>query len=70
VWQARASRLWKRYLRAAASLAGLLGTIILRITYFILLPPFAWLAKRAERREQPGWTPIPRDRNDSPTRQY
>ena len=70
VWQARASRLWKRYLRAAAALAGLLGTLILRIQYFILLPPFAWLAKRAERREQPGWTPIPRDRNDSPTRQY
>jgi hypothetical protein len=70
VWQARARRLWKRYLRAAAALAGLLGTIVLRITYFILLPPFAWLAKRAERREQPGWTPIPRDRNDSPTRQY
>src|SRR6266571_4454332 len=66
----RASRLWKRYLRAAAALAGLLGTLILRIQYFILLPPFAWLAKRAERREQPGWTPIPRDRNDSPTRQY
>ena len=70
VWRARASRLWKRYLRAAAALAGLLGTLILRIQYFILLPPFAWFAKRAERREQPGWTPIPRDRNNSPTRQY
>src|SRR6266571_9460368 len=70
VWQARASRLWKRYLRAAATVAGLLGTLILGIQYFILLPPFAWLAKRAQRREQPGWTPIPRDRNDSPTRQY
>ncbi|PYR23397.1 MAG: rubrerythrin family protein, partial [Acidobacteria bacterium] len=70
VWQARASRLWKRYLRAAAALAGLISTLILRIQYFILLPPFAWLAKRAERRERPGWTPIPRDRNDSPTRQY
>jgi len=70
VWQARASRLWKRYLRAAATVAGLLGTLILGIQYFILLPPFAWLAKRAQRREQPGWTPIPCDRNDSPTRQY
>ena len=70
VWQARASRLWKRYLRAAAALAGLIGTLVLRIQYFILLPPFAWLAKRAERRERRGWTPIPRDRNDSPTRQY
>ena len=26
--------------------------------YFVLLPPFAWLAKRASRREPIGWTPI------------
>ena len=70
LWSARASRLWKRYLRAAAALAGLIGTLILTIQYFILLPPFAWFAKRAERREQPGWTPIPGARNESPTSQY
>src|SRR5207244_7783548 len=29
VWQARASRLWKRYLRVAAAVAGVLGTAIL-----------------------------------------
>src|SRR2546425_231237 len=33
-------------------------------------PPFAWFAKRAERRESPGWMPIPRDRDRSPTSQY
>src|SRR5712691_9299982 len=70
VWQARGSRLWKRYLRVAAAVAGVLGTAILTIVYFVVLAPFAWVAKRAQRREQPGWTPIPRDRNDSPTRQY
>ena len=29
--------------------------------YFVVLPPFAWLAKRAERREPVGWTPIARE---------
>jgi rubrerythrin len=70
VWQARASRLWKRYLRVAAALAGVVGGAILLLQYFVLLPPFAWLAKRAERREPPGWIPISRDRDESPTSQY
>ena len=70
VWWARASRLWKRYLRVAAALAGLLGALMLSIQYFVLLPPFAWFAKRAARREPSGWTPISRDRNVSPTSQY
>jgi hypothetical protein len=70
LWRARASRLWKRYVRVAAALAGLLGTLILTIQYFILLPPFAWFAKRVARRERPGWTPIPRDRDRSPASQY
>ena len=70
VWRARASRLWKRYLRVAAALAGLIGTAILTIMYFIVLAPFAWLAKRAERREPHGWIPIARSRRDSPTSQY
>ncbi len=70
VWRARASRLWNRYLRLAAALAGLLGTIILILQYFVLLPPFAWLARRAARRERPGWSPIRRGRDDSLTSQY
>ena len=70
VWRARASRLWKRYVRVAVALAGLLGTIVLTIQYFVLLPPFAWLAKRAQRREPLGWTPISRDRRDSPASEY
>jgi hypothetical protein len=37
--------------------------------YFVVLPPFAWLAKRAERREPRGWTPIAAD-HDSPSSQY
>ena len=58
VWRARASRLWRRYVRVAAAVAGGFGTLILTIQYFILLPPFAWLAKRAQRREPPGWAPL------------
>lgn len=70
VWQARASRLWKRYVRVAAAVAGLLGTVILTVLYFVLLAPFAWLAKRAHQREPIGWAPSVQDKNDSPTSQY
>src|SRR5476649_2454993 len=70
VWLARASRLWKRYLRVAVGVANLMGTAILTILYFVVLPPFAWLAARAERREPAGWTPIRQEGKDSPTSQY
>jgi hypothetical protein len=70
VWRARASRLWKRYLRLAAVVAGVFGTAMLTIQYFILLPPFAWMARRAARRESPGWVPISRDHIESPTSHY
>ncbi len=70
VWRARASRLWHRYLRVAAIVAGLIGDTIMTIMYFVLLPPFAWAARRAERRETPGWQQIPRDRAESPTSLY
>jgi len=70
LWRARLSRLWKGYLRLATALAGILGSIILTIQYFIMLPPFAWLAKRAERREHAGWTPVSPERNGSLDRQY
>ena len=70
LWRARASRLWKRYVRVAAALAGVVGTGILTVQYFIVLPPFAWVARRAARREPPGWLPIPRHRHAPPTSQY
>jgi len=70
LWRARLSRLWKAYLRLAAALAGAIGGLILTIQYFILLPPFALLTKRAERQEPTGWTPISPRRNDSLKRQY
>jgi hypothetical protein len=70
VWRARASRLWKRYLRLAALVAGAFGTAMLTLQYFVLIPPFAWLARRAGRREPVGWVPISREHVESPTSQY
>jgi hypothetical protein len=55
LWKARLNRLWKGYLRFAVALGSLMGGILLTLQYFILLPPFAWAAKRAERREAQGW---------------
>jgi bacterioferritin (cytochrome b1) len=55
LWKARLGRLWKAYLRVAAALASVLGTVILRVQYFVVLPPFALLARRAAKREPPGF---------------
>jgi hypothetical protein len=70
LWRARLSRLWKAYLRLATSLAAILGSILLTIQYFFLLPPFAWLAKRAAHRERFGWTMVSPVHSDSLDRQY
>jgi hypothetical protein len=70
LWRARLSRFWKAYLRLATGLAGILGSLLLTSQYFVLLPPFAWLAKRAARRELSGWTMIHAGQRDSLERQY
>lgn len=63
LWKARLSRFWKAYLRVMSAIAGVMGIVILTVQYFILLPPFAFLAKRAARREAQGWTQVS-DRHD------
>jgi rubrerythrin len=63
LWKARLSRLWRAYLRAASAIAGMIGTVILTVQYFILLPPFALLAKRAAHREPAGWVPAAPERS-------
>jgi hypothetical protein len=70
IWRARVSRLWKAYLRTAAALAGVIGGLLLTLQYFVLLPPFAWLARRAARREPRGWAPVAAEDRDVLTRQY
>ncbi len=57
LWRARAGRLWKAYLRIASAVAGVLGGILLLVQYFVIIPPFAFLAKRAARREATGFAP-------------
>jgi hypothetical protein len=47
---------WKVYLRFAAAFASVMGAIILTVQYFVVLPVFAWAAKRAAGREARGWT--------------
>jgi hypothetical protein len=58
LWQARARRLWKAYLRIAVALASLLATFFLFLQYFVLLPVFVWVARRAARDEVPGWKKV------------
>jgi hypothetical protein len=70
LWYARLKRLWNAYLRLATAIAGAIGGLLLTIQYFVVLPLFAWIAKRAERREPRGWIPIAPDRNGPLTSQY
>jgi hypothetical protein len=70
VWLARASRVWHRVLRLAAALGALMGAAFLTVLYFVLLPPFAWLARRAGKREPAGWAPISARAEAPPTSQY
>jgi hypothetical protein len=44
--------------------------MLLTIQYFLLLPPFAWLAKRAARQERSGWAMVSTERSNSLDRQY
>ncbi|WP_242127988.1 ferritin-like domain-containing protein [Sphingobium sp. Sx8-8] len=55
LWIARLRRLWRAYLRLALILADLISRLILTLVYFLLLAPFAWMAKRSARRQAPGW---------------
>ena len=70
VWHARAKRLWNRYVRVAAALADTIGGIVLVLMYFVLLPPFAWIARRRARTEPSGWMPAAADVNAGPHSQY
>jgi hypothetical protein len=70
LWTARLSRLWKAYLRFAVWLAGLIGAVVLTVQYFVLIPPFAWLSRRAAAREPEGWTMLAADRSQDLSGQF
>jgi rubrerythrin len=55
LWWARLRRLWKAYMRFATAFAGVMAGLILTLQYFLLLPPFAWLAQRNARKDALGW---------------
>ncbi|MEO8801118.1 MAG: hypothetical protein ABI551_24715, partial [Polyangiaceae bacterium] len=57
LWWARLTRLWKGYLRIASAVANVMGGVVLAVQYFVILPVFALLAKRAAKKELPGWNP-------------
>jgi hypothetical protein len=42
----------------------------LTLQYFILLPPFAWVSKRAARRAPEGWVELPPEAPRDLTGQY
>jgi rubrerythrin len=60
LWRSRAGRVWKAYLRIAGAIASLFGTVFLTAQYFLVLPLFAYLAKRNVDPE--GFSP-PRSKN-------
>jgi hypothetical protein len=70
LWRARLSRIWRLYLRGAGALGALFGGVILSAQYFVLLPPFALLARRAARAEGEGWQALPPARAGGLERQY
>ena len=47
-----------------------MGSVSLTLQYFVVLPLFAFFAKRAARREQAGWNAISPDRNGSLRSEY
>jgi rubrerythrin len=58
LWWARLRRLWKAYLRIATAMADVMAGAILTLQYFLILPPFAWMAQRRAKAEQPGWVAV------------
>jgi len=70
LWMARLRRFWKAYLRLASALAGVFGWVILTTQYLVILPLFAWQAKRAAAKEPQGWSPIAPERNGALDGQY
>jgi hypothetical protein len=70
LWRARLTRLWRLYLRLAGGIGALFGAVVLSVQYYVLLPPFALLARRAARSEPDGWRNVTADRIGGLERQY
>ncbi|ANI79939.1 MULTISPECIES: ferritin-like domain-containing protein [Sphingobium] len=64
LWRARMRRLWRAYMRFALIVAAMMSRLILTLLYFLLLPPFALVAKRTGRQEAVGWHACATRRDD------
>jgi hypothetical protein len=47
-----------------------MGTAGIALVYFVVLPPFAWIAKRTHHRDADGWKPARTPAHDSAASQY
>ena len=54
----------------AAAIGDVMGTAVIALVYFVVLPPFAWMAKRAHRAEAEGWKPARAAARESAASQY
>jgi hypothetical protein len=70
LWKARLARLWRLYLRFAGAIGAPFGAVVLSLQYYLLLPPFALLARLSARREREGWQIIAPERAHGLERQY
>lgn len=70
LWASRLRRLWRAYLRFALILADMMARLILTLLYFLLLTPFALLARRGGRKEKSGWRDCTAGRRDRAGGQY
>jgi hypothetical protein len=70
LWKARLRRLWRAYLRLAIGLAEIISTVLLTLQYFLLLPLFAFFAKRSARMEPAGWVVLASCKDDPPGREF
>jgi rubrerythrin len=70
LWLARGKRLWNGYLRLAGALAGLVSGVVLTLFYVVVLPAFALMAKRAQRKEPLGWRNVESGGADAMKGQY
>jgi len=70
IWRARLRRLWRAYLRLAGAIGALFGAVVLSAEYFLVLPPFALLARHAALSEPQGWQAVDDARARDLTRQY
>lgn len=65
LWLARMTRLWRAYLGLATAVAAVIGTLVLTLQYFLVVPLFVVLLRRSARAQRPGFVTAQRRRLES-----